>query len=334
MGRIENYTGRAIVEWEPSTSFRETLNVNGWVDKSDTTAAQLVAVFPDNVARVDRDIVVTDSANNPVIGANGLVVTRPELLPGNIARNADWDGGQRLTRDDKFLQGSLRLDLDVSDQVRLTSITSYADFDRKSVTDFDGIGISTLYRGAQSSGIKSFAQELRLSAEFGPIQWLVGANYGRDRTRDFVDQNISESSQVQNIFGFRAAGAAINIRQQIESFAAFTNLVIKLSEQFSVSGGIRLSNDKREFSGCGQVRDTFSAPAYTVLINFFCGANKLPPISQLAVGDCIGIYTSAAAAAEDTARPPLFPRRYRTASSSRTMCRGRSTSTGSRPRIR
>lgn len=133
LGRIENYTGRAIVEWQPSSAFRATLNVNGWVDKSDTAAAQLVAVFPGTLARVDRGIVVVDAAGAPVIGANGLVVTRPALLPGNNARNADWDPGVALTRDDRFVQGSLRLDLDLADRVTLTSITSYADFDRKSV---------------------------------------------------------------------------------------------------------------------------------------------------------------------------------------------------------
>lgn len=96
------------------------------------------------------------------------------------------------------------------------------------------------------------------------------------------------------------------MRQKIENYAAFTNLEVKLSKQLSVSGGIRLSSDDRKFSGCGQVRDTFSAPAYTALINFFRTANGLAPIPQLAVGDCIGIYTSAAAAAEDLANPPLF----------------------------
>ncbi len=306
LGKIENYTGRAIVEWEPVSSFRATLNVNGWVDKSDTTAAQLVAVFPGNVARVDRDIVVVDAAGAPVIGANGLVVTRPDLLAGDNARDADFDGGVDLARDDRFIQGSLRLDLDLNEAITLTSITSYADFDRESVTDFDGIGIATLYRGAQTSRIKTFAQEVRLSAEFGPFQWLVGANYGRDRTRDIVDQNITDSSQVQNIFGRRATGAAIDVSQRIENFAAFTNLEFELSEQLSVSGGIRYSRDERRFRGCGTVRDAFSAPAYTGLINFFRAGAGLAPVGQLAVGDCIGIYTSAAAAAEDTENPPLF----------------------------
>lgn len=306
LGRIENYTVRAIVEWRPSSTFRATLNVNGWIDKSDTTAAQLVAVFPGIVARVDPDIVVLNGAGAPVIGTNGLPVTRPELLPGNNARDADWDAGQSLKRDDQFIQGSLRLQVDLSDQATLTSITSYADFDRKSVTDFDGIGISTLYRGTQNSRIKTFAQELRFSAEFGPVQWLVGANYGNDRTHDIVDQNISESSQVQNIFGRSATGAAINVRQKIESYAAFTNLEVKLTDQLSVSGGARLSSDRRRFRGCGTVRDTASAPAYTGLINAFRAGAGLAPIAQLAVGDCIGIYTSAAAAAEDTENPPLF----------------------------
>lgn len=306
LGRIENYTGRAIVEWKPSSSFRATFNVNGWIDKSDTTAAQLVAVFPGSVARVDRNIVVLDAAGAPVIGANGLVVTRPNLLPGNNARAADWDPGQGLTRDDRLSQGSLRLDLDLSDEVTLTSISSYADFSRKAVTDFDGLGVATLYRGVQTTTIKTFAQEVRLNAEFGPVHWLLGANYGRDRTHDFVDQNIVDSSQVQNIFGRSATGAAIDVAQRIENFAAFTNLEVKLTKQVSISGGVRISNDTRIFRGCGTVRDIASAPAYTGLINFFRTSNGLAPIAQLNVGDCIGIYTSAAAAAEDTAKPPLF----------------------------
>ncbi|WP_176488981.1 TonB-dependent receptor [Rhizorhabdus dicambivorans] len=327
LGKVKNFTGRAIVDWEATENFKASFNFNGWVDKSDTVAPQLVSVFPGNAFNVDRNLVVLDTVNSAscsapagrlpgcpinaatgtrVTAANNTVITRPNLLPGRNARRADWDPGQNFDRDDKFWQGSVRAEWQLNDQVALTSITSYAHLKRDQNSEFDGTAASENLRNFQKGEIKSFAQEVRMTADFANIHWLVGANYGRDRTNDDVTQFLRNASAVQNIFGFPSNGGRILASQRIKNWAIFTSIDAELTEQLTLSGGIRLSEDTRKFRGCGAPIDSFSTPAYTALINAFRTPAGLPPIPQLAAGQCYAIYTTAAVQQNDTAGLPLL----------------------------
>lgn len=321
LGKIENYIGRAIVDWEPTETVRVSFNVNGWIDKSDMLAPQLVSVYPGNSLNVDRNLVVTDNTTNcgvlpgcpinaltgtPVTAGSQPVITRPELIGSGSARRADWDAGQDFDRNDKFWQGSMRADFELSDTVALTSITSYAHLKRNQNSEFDGTAASENLRNFQEGTIKSFAQEVRLTADFSSVHWLIGANYGRDRTNDNLQQYLRNSSAVQNIFGFKSIGGGITAKQKIESWAVFTSLDLELTDQLTLTAGLRLSEDSREFQGCGYVLDTSSGPAYTALINFFRGGAGLGPIPTLSPGDCYAMYTTPQNQALDTAGLPLF----------------------------
>lgn len=327
LGKVRNFTGRAIVEWEAADSFKMTFNVNGWIDKSDTVAPQLVSVFPGNSFNVDRNLVVLDAANpascsapagllpgcpisaltgTRITAATNPVVTRPNLLPGRNARLADWDAGQDFDRNDKFYQASVRAEWQLNDQLALTSITSYAHLKRDQNSEFDGTAASENLRNFQRGSIKSFAQEIRFTADFSGVHWLVGANYGRDRTNDDVAQFLRNASAVQNLFGFRSNGGEIFARQRIENWAIFTSLDIPLTDQLTLSGGIRLSEDTRKFRGCGAPIDDFSTPGYTALVNTFRAGAGLAPIPQLRAGECYSFYTTAATQQQDTAGLPLL----------------------------
>ncbi|WP_082594786.1 TonB-dependent receptor [Sphingomonas sp. Root710] len=327
LGKVRNYTARAILDWEPSDNFKVSFNANGWIDKSDTIAPQLVAVFPGNSFNVDRNLVVVDGANpascsapvgrlpgcpinaltgTRVTAANNPVITRPELLPGRNPRAADWDAGRDFDRDDSFWQGSVRAEWQLNDTIALTSITSYAKLKRDQTSEFDGTAVSENLANFQKGEIKSFAQEVRMTADFANIHWLVGANYGNDRTNDDVTQFLRNASAVQNIFGFPSNGGRILARQRIKNWAVFTSIDAELTDQLTLSGGIRLSEDTRKFRGCGAPIDAFSTPAYTALINTFRAGAGLPPIPQLVAGQCYAVYTTAAVQQQDTAGLPLL----------------------------
>ncbi|KQX23550.1 MULTISPECIES: TonB-dependent receptor [unclassified Sphingomonas] len=327
LGKVRNFTGRAIVEWEPAETFKVTFNANGWIDKSDTVAPQLVSVFPGNSFNVDRNLVVLDAGNPAscsapvgrlpgcpinartgarITAATDPVVTRPGLLPGSNARRADWDAGQDFDRDDKFYQGSVRAEWQLNDELALTSITSYAHLKREQNAEFDGTAASENLRNFQRGTIKSFAQEIRFTADFSGVHWLVGANYGRDRTSDDVAQFLRNASAVQNLFGFTSNGGEIFARQRIKNWAIFSSIDIPITDRITVSGGIRLSEDTRKFRGCGAPIDDFSGPGYTALVNTFRGGAGLAPIAQLRAGDCYSFYTTAATQQQDTAGLPLL----------------------------
>lgn len=287
IGRVENYTGRFILDWKPADTVRFALNLNGWLDKSDTMVPQLVRVVP-----------------NP----NGL--TDPTALaapiPPDNARLTDWDPGIPFKRDDKFWQASLRGEVDVSDGVTLTSITAYAKFDRQQYSEYDGIASAVELRNLQYASIRSFSQELRLTASFHGATLIVGGNYVHDKTSEHILQFLPDSSQVQNIFGHKSTGGQVFADQKIESFAVFGNLDVPLTDQLSVSGGVRISEERRNFSGCGATLDDASGPAYTTLINFFRNLNGLAPIATLTANQCYSFYSTAAALAADVGGAQLL----------------------------
>ena len=334
LGRIENYTGRLIVDWKPTPTVRFSANLNGWIDKSDTVAPQLVEVFPGNSFNVDRNLVVLDanpaSCSSPVgllpncpinaltgtriTGSGQPVVTRPSLLQGvntGNARLTDWDPGQAFVRDDKFYQSSLRGEIDLSKELTLISLSSYAHMDRQQNSEQDGTAVSQNLRNFQKGTISSFSQELRLAANFSGVHWILGVNYGNDRTSDRNAQYLRSASAVQNIFGFPSAGGQISADQKIENWAVFTNLDVPLTSRLTVGGGIRLSHDKRSFRGCGMPLDAASGKAYDALLNFFRKSAGLGPFATpILPGSCYSFYTTAAVQARDTAGLPLFTPGY------------------------
>lgn len=287
IGKIKNFTGRAIVDWQPSDSFSLRFNLNGWIDKSDTLVPQLVRVQP---------------------GAPALAVPRVvnAPLPGMNARDTDWDPGQDFDRNDKFWQGSVRAEWNLTDELTLISLTSYTHLKRDQFSELDGIGNAVNLRVQQYGKIKSFAQELRLSADFSGVHWMIGANLADDSTNDLLIQQLPDSSQVQNIFGFKSTGGGVRGNQKINNWAVFTNIELPLNDQITVTGGARLSHEKRKFEACGFVLDTASAPAYTALLNVFRGFAGLPAAPLYQPGDCYSFYTTPAVQQLDTAGLPLF----------------------------
>lgn len=280
-GDVERYSGRFILEFEPSDQFRVAINANGWIDKSDTIVPQLVS-FPSAVL----PNVVTDTVTNG-------------LFPGNNARDTDWDPDADFVRDDKFWQTSLRADWDITDELTLTSITAYGDLDRYQKSELDGLANFRVLWSEQFGSIRTFTQEVRMTANFHGVTWIVGGNLSDDRTKDYVDQDLRDSSQVASIFGFPATGAALFNNQKIKNYSVFTNVDIPLTDQLTLGAGIRISEEKREFSGCSVNRDAFSAPAFTALLNFFRGLNGLAPVPNAGVGDCISFYGSAESVLRD-----------------------------------
>ena len=334
LGKIRRFTGRGIVDWAPAPAVHLALTVDGWIDQSDTISPQLVAVLPGNAFNVDRNLVVLDPTNpascstpvgrlpgcpinaatgTRVTAANQPVVVRPSLLAGDNARLTDFDAGQDFSRDDAFYQAALRGDITLSDRVSLTSITSYAHLDRRQNSEFDGTAVSENLRNYQTGEIKSFAQEVRLNADFSGIHFIAGANYGHDTTSDNVLQFLRNASAVQNIVGFPSDGGGIRANQSVTNYAAFTDIDIPIARALTFSAGARISNDRRHFVGCGYLLDSFSSPAYTGLINAFRGRAGLAPIAAAGAGPMLfGLHHAGSAGQGRGRSAPVDARRRHT----------------------
>lgn len=234
LGKQKQYQGRFLVDFQPNDQLKVTLNLNGWIDKSDTQAAQLSKIV----------IAVPGSSKIPLIQAQALA-------PRN-ARAADWTsvsgfGPQR--RDDYFVQGALRADYELSDALTLTSITSLERYKASSNNEFDGTPLrisDVLARGH----INTFSQELRASGTSGGLTYVLGANYERDKTLDLQDFQFGDATA--STVGPEEISQTGNFsRQNVTTKAVFGNVEYEIVPNLTIQGGARYTEVKRSFSGCG-----------------------------------------------------------------------------------
>ena len=265
LGDSRRIAGRALIVWDPTDKLSMTLNINGWRDKSDVQAPQLIAHTPYNPAN-----------------AYPYVLATP-LAPAN-ARAANWTQQNPMRRDDNFYQVSLRADLDVSDDVRLTSITSWLEFNTDARQDLD----ATQWRQLDSytpGHVESFFQELRLTGTSGDARWILGANYSRDRAneRQILQTNdLSSNVIIPGLPILTVSGVFTD--QKVTTWAGYGNLEYDLTPQLTAQGGIRYTRNERSFQGCGYDADGTTFLSFNILTELFTGALPVNPIGP---GSCL-----------------------------------------------
>lgn len=240
MGKRNFATGRLLVDFDPSDRVRFQVNINGWRNKSDSQAAQFMRFTPAVPA-----------------GAGGYTGLFPVLAAYQPApdksRIADWDPSTNFKSDDKMGQASVRADIDLTDDVTLTSISAYSDFKQRAPIDPDGTNV-TDFRMTLNSRIESFSQELRVAgkAADGSLRWMVGGNYAHDRTED--DQNGFTTGSSVGVLGLTATNFFNSNHQRVRTLAGFASVDFDIAPTLTLQGSARYTDSRNRFSGC--VRDS------------------------------------------------------------------------------
>ncbi len=308
-GHQSYVAGRMLLEFQPSDSATLLLNVNGWIDKSQPQAQQLIAAheqFPDPNNALRHFI------SPPLNGAVSRLMGYP-FIPKNNSRLADWStrsldpattpsgpDGAPLDpsqigysdldpfMDRKFWQVSLRGDIELTSGITLTSITSYLDFDQKGAIDGDGIDSSINDLPVLDGTITSFSQELRLANDpASSFRWIVGATYEDSET--FENQLVR---YFQNS-SYRAANLYINggyaaLEQKIESYAFFGGAEFSVTPELTVKASGRYTNTTIKANTCAFSGENMNLDKlFTFLGSLnFGGLNPPPPLVVLQPGDC------------------------------------------------
>lgn len=155
-------------------------------------------------------------------------------------------------------RASLRIEHEFAGGVRLTSITAYNGFDNSYFEDTDASPLSLLEFGTQGSQ-DSYSQELRLTGEFGRLDWSFGAIAARDIARSNQFARFSEEDFCSILFSSSCAGAvgAPGNRQVIErsdaisrntSYGFFGDFTFKATDRLDLIAGLRFSRDEKNFS--------------------------------------------------------------------------------------
>lgn len=260
-GQQDLWIGRILLQWKPADSFRATLNINGWRDRSDTPVPQFFGVVPLNPANgVDPRITNYPLAphdpraadRSTCINASAFNEPFNQIPPPygyDPARPTTATNCTSLARDIGFYAGSLRLEYDLTDSVTLTSLSAYERYDRKQPVEGDGI-IYQDYESQQRGFIDTLYQEVRVAGGFGGVgDWIVGANFERDKTYDNFLQSYGGSSAVPTL-GVPLGPTNPRNRQKTTTYAVFANVDYPLTDTLSVHGGLRYTRVNKDYAGC------------------------------------------------------------------------------------
>ena len=266
LGQRSFWAGRILLDWQPSDAIRFSLNVNGWLDDSDSQAAQFLFYAP-SVPGGYPDLA-------PFLST---FPRAPEKL-----KVADWDPNRSLSRHDKYFQSTLRSEFDLSDSTTLSSITAYSKFDRAFPIDPDGTPVTNLLMNVVSD-IESLSQELRLSGRIpgDRIKWMIGGNYQHDKSHN--QNRFALNSTNSGVGPFRFTNAIGDTFENVKTKGVFGSLDVKLLDTLTLQGSARYTDTSNDFNGClldpgdGAIARAFSvafqhtiAPGQCITLN---GAN-------------------------------------------------------------
>ena len=274
-GDADRGTGRMILDWRPTDKFKLSLNLNGYYDKSDPQIHQLGLAQPSG-----------GPGSGIVVPPYGSIETYP--LPPHDNRAADFatNSTKPYARDDKFYQGVLRGDYELSETLTLTSITNYAHLDTSIHFPIDGTRIDII-EGGHSGEAESYGEELRLAGDFPShgVHTIVGVNYAKDKVHE-------EEDYVFNNFSIVPPGFKFNPRADFagKTIAAFANADWDITPQFTLTGGARYTEVKHDYVGCfGDLGDGTTRAFQGGLANLFRGLGGLPSTDAYTTAKCLTV---------------------------------------------
>jgi iron complex outermembrane receptor protein len=205
-----------------------------------------------------------------VFRANIIQKGTNNFVPGFERDEISQDAQSRAIQKVQSSGANLKLTYDFGEGLpELTSITAYEMVDTYSRGDIDG-GFGAVFAPPSGPGVipfpsesadgvpfhRQFTQELRLAGNSGALGYTIGAYYFNESIKiDSYDYNTLAGGALQ--------GYAYQ-NQKTESWAVFANVDYDVSEQLNIGGGIRYSDDKKDFLA-QRTLSPFGAPATAIL---------------------------------------------------------------------
>lgn len=152
---------------------------------------------------------------------------------------------------------TLEVNWDINDEMTLTSITGYRNFDDTTLKDNDFSGVDVLRSNQSVPEISLLSEELRLSGAMElssgrAMNWMIGGYYSTENielVNEFIwgPQITSFPFFAPGLFGNQPGRAFFHLfEQEIDSSAFFAHTNFELSDTVSLTVGARYSNDDKK----------------------------------------------------------------------------------------
>ncbi len=276
-GRFNNVNAQGAVSFPLGEKASARLSAmlqrqDGWVDNTNPSAPETNAFegYTEFATRLQLLLAPTDETQLLLTGQyrnldgtarvfRANVFTRGQRgLNGNFDRFSVSTDGQNEQNVETY-NFAARFSHDFG-PVTLVSVTSYWGGNASSVGDVDGgFGANFLPPALTGPGnipftaetrdsipeLHQFTQELRLeSNNDGPLSYQAGIFFFDESLR-IVSENYSTLGDPLNAPG--GVNILVSQRQDSEAFGAFASLTYALTEQLSITGGIRYNDDSRDY---------------------------------------------------------------------------------------
>mgnify|MGYP005987264527 CR=1 FL=1 len=201
----------------------------------------------------------SSARQNPVTGLGedfdglDLQATGDSLVPGYQDTDNDVFAGDYNVIGHNKLQtkgatSNIKVDLGDFD---LTLVTDYSTLEKDYIEDSDA-SPNDFFAFFLKSDLKQFSQEIRLNGYTDTVDWVVGAFY-LDIEGDFVNGGVAQNFFAAQFPGFGLADESLNhlgirtpFSTETKSTALFGQAEIDLTEQLSLTAGIRWSKEKKD----------------------------------------------------------------------------------------
>ena len=313
----DNVRGRVAVRNVVSNGWQKSLTRDDELGKQDTYAIRAmldVDLSEDANLLLNFHYVDDQSENQANTAYNGTITGGPEFVSPYTPledyffvgetppwysigdnRAADWTNSYtslytgrtfdlRPKRDNQLFGGSATLNWNITDNMTLTSITAFDQFDRVEANDWDG-GFYNDSSNINTTDLSVFSQEVRLSGGDDDLNWILGGYYSSDEMDEYYHYFMSDSvygygSIPWGVDLFSASGGIHELDtrnwQEADSSAVFGHVEWRFTEAWRLTLGARYTSEERSNSSCTFVADDGS------LADFLNGAFG----STLGVGDC------------------------------------------------
>lgn len=190
---------------------------------------------------------IEDSFGDDSFAALNSPAAADDVSVGALAVSRDESGsGVALTLDYSF------------DKFDVISISSWDQYDRAVVDNYDGSAVSTMTL-VQDDKLEQWSQEIRfISTDNDDFTWVAGANISNENVEayDFFDDSFFVTDSAfdgtlypEDINAFGLDRFIADYVQETDSYGLYLHTETQLNDSWKFIAGIRYSYDERSFNG-------------------------------------------------------------------------------------
>ena len=238
-GGDNSWGGRASFLMRPTEDFEINLNFDATTIREQSCCSELVAVNEFGFfAAANNGLALGPSGPDPIDPSNSAYFGVNDLPTAEFQDNTDFDLPSNLD----IWGVNLTAEKDFDNGITIKSITAYRDLDSFLIRNNTH---SAEVQFGKTGGVltqKQFSQEVQLQGRSldDKLKWIVGGYYFDEQGEHINDVDF------RPVVYIISGGVADN-----KSIAAFSQFTYEATEQLSITGGLRYTEDEKVFDPSG-----------------------------------------------------------------------------------